>query len=250
LTVTKFATNPLITIKIELKDYPTDFSVFYNWGTVDEVSSSKTGFAIGYLSVTNEKRKTLFKESLSTWLSQEKNWENAFRSIMPSLRHNNIFSGDRLMAVFRWFEQIPTAKAIQTLDEKDITRILNSVKPVAAGLGLSENRIKQALMPLRTENNSGRIDRLVNEIATSFGSSVLPIQATKHLEAAFYFRNRCAHGHFDPADDNEFKQFYLATAAMEALCFLLVAKQLPFPANVSETFKHAPFVYNYRIAAA
>jgi hypothetical protein len=214
------------------------------------VSSSTSGFAFSYLSVRNEKQKTLFKETLSVWLSQEKDWENAFRSIMPSLRQIGKLSGDRLMAAFRWFEQIPSAKAIQTLDVGSITRIVNSVKPVILELGLSENRVKQALMPLRTENNSGRIVRLVNEVATVFGSSVFPPEVVKHLEAAINFRNRCAHGHFHPVDDNEFKQFHLATAAMEALCFLLIAKQLPLPANVNETFRLAPFVHDYRIAAA
>lgn len=230
--------------------YSTDFGAFYSWGTVEEASSSRTGFAIGYLSVINEKRKTLFKESLSAWLSQEKNWENAFRSIMPSLRQTGILSGDRLMAAFRWFEQIPTTRSKQTLTDKEIARILCSARSVISELGLSENRLEGVLKTIKNESNSERISRLVNEVATVFGSSVFPIEVVKHLEAAMGFRNRCAHGHFEPADDDEFKQFHLATAAMEALCFLLVAKQLPLPTNVNETFRHAPFVYNYRIAAA
>jgi hypothetical protein len=59
-------------------EYSSDFSANYAWENVGDTSSSVNEFAFSYLSVRNEKQKALFKESLSAWLGQTEDWENAF----------------------------------------------------------------------------------------------------------------------------------------------------------------------------
>ena len=67
----------------------------------------------------------------------------------------------------------------------------------------------------------------------------------RHLKRAIDFRGKSAHGHFSPSDESEFRAFVKSICAMEALCFLLTAYDLPIHAAGIKRAHFHPFISDY-----
>ena len=72
-----------------------------------------------------------------------------------------------------------------------------------------------------------RFARLVSSVQARFDGANLLDSMIDNLGNARDFRGRVAHGHFAARDENEWRRFDKATLALEALCFLLTARDLP-----------------------
>ncbi len=62
------------------------------------------------------------------------------------------------------------------------------------------------------------------------------------------FRGRSANGHFEPADEEEHKAFDKSVFAVEALCLLLTACDLPLSPKGIEAAARNRVIQDYRLA--
>jgi hypothetical protein len=85
-------------------------------------------------------------------------------------------------------------------------------------------------------------------VKQNFGPAVLDEMIIAHLKRVLELRGKSAHGHFSPADESEFRAFVKSVCAMEALCFLLTACDLPITAAGIERARSNPFIRDYRLA--
>lgn len=97
---------------------------------------------------------------------------------------------------------------------------------------------------MKKESNSERFVRLRQSIAERFGEAI-GVDIIPHLLTAMQYRGRVAHGHFQPADDEDFQAFAKSIYAMEALCYLLTIKDLPMSAEGAERAIHQRIVTDY-----
>ena len=111
-----------------------------------------------------------------------------------------------------------------------------------------EDRIRGALFGLRTETHEARFKRLQSDIETQFGERFMREEFVADLIAAIRLRGKCAHGNVKVLSGEEFKQFYRATLAMEALCFLLTMRELPASPDRECRLRQHPMLYDYLLA--
>jgi hypothetical protein len=62
------------------------------------------------------------------------------------------------------------------------------------------------------------------------------------------FRGKSAHGHFNPESEAEFRAFSKSTRAMEALCYLLTALDLPIGEEGLKRIGSNSVLRDYRMA--
>ena len=81
-----------------------------------------------------------------------------------------------------------------------------------------------------------------------FGPGIVDHLFMTHLKRALELRGKAAHGHYSPADDSEFRAFVKSICAVEGLCFLLTACDLPItPASIKRA-RSNPFLRDYHRA--
>jgi hypothetical protein len=192
-----------------------------------------------------------FRESLAAWMNRAAAWRKPYRLMMVSFGLKNVISSERLINACRWFEDIPVAKARAALSNEHIEAISIAATGRAHELGHDPaicERITGAIRRLRAESTEQQFTRLIAMIEKTFGSGILPEDAVVHLKRAIYFRGRSAHGHFNPESDAEFRAFSKSTRAMEALCYLLTAFDLPIFETGIKRVKSNPLIRDYRMA--
>jgi hypothetical protein len=170
---------------------------------------------------------------------------------MSSFGMENVMSAERLLNACRWFEEIPTTQAQNALSDEDVEMISATATKTAQGLGYPpaiQRRIAGAIKRLKSESSEERFRRLVAMIEEKFGKGILAKDAVAHLKRAIEFRGKAAHGRFSPESDNEFRAFSNSTLAMEAICYLLTALDLPISNTGIARIGYNPLVRNYLLA--
>jgi hypothetical protein len=157
---------------------------------------------------------------------------------------------DRLLTACNWFAEIPLTRTQEAIAGEHIQLIAQAAAQKGSELGYEaiKSRIAGAVKSIRTESNEDRFSRLLNTVKQKFGPGVVDHAFLTHLKRALELRGKSAHGHFSPADDAEFRVFVKSVCAMEALCFLLTARDLPITAAGVERAQSNPFLRDYRCA--
>jgi hypothetical protein len=88
--------------------------------------------------------------------------------------------------------------------------------------------------------------RLLASVEEKFGRGVLPGDAISHLKRALALRGKSAHGHFNPENEREFRAFVKSVRAMEALCYLLTAQDLPISEAGIQRVRDNRLIRDYR----
>jgi hypothetical protein len=199
----------------------------------------------------NDEELFAFRACLVAWIGRAGTWKRAYIMMMTSFALKNVMSAERLINACRWLEEIPTAQSKNAISSKDIDEISTAATLKANQIGYSpviHERIANAIKRIKAESSETRFTRLVATIEEKFGKGILPEKAVAHLKRAIQFRGRTAHGHFKPTNDKEFAAFVKSTRAMEALCYLLTALDLPIStAGLGRTGSN-PIVRDYRDA--
>jgi hypothetical protein len=213
--------------------YLGDHEVYYVWPEA-EIETRDFRVAGSPVRSWDDKELGSLRACLVVWMNRAAEWEKSYRLMMTSFGLRNVFSAERLINACRWFENIPVARIQNALSNEDIEAISGIATEKAQELGYPleiRNRISGAIKRLKIESAKERFTRLVAMIEMKFGKGILGADAVAHLKHAIKFRGEAAHGHFNPESDDEFRAFSKSTCAMEALCYLLMALDLP----ISET---------------
>jgi hypothetical protein len=184
-------------------------------------------------------------EALSVWLNRDEEWHNAYSVMMGSLKHRNTISGDRLIAACKWLEEIPASQALQVLDDKKFSSIVEAARKAASDAeanGLSD-RISNGLKSIKLENSSERFRRLCRSVPIQVFLGTTDVEMAKDLKKAIQMRGRVAHrnlGHGKIDDLN------VSIKVVEALCFLLTLRELPSRENSEVNIRLHRLLSEYR----
>ena len=138
---------------------------------------------------------------------------------------------------------------LRTIDDPSIESISAAARARAAELGHANlsRSIDGALKRIGTETHAERLGRLACSLNKSFGRPIAGDRLVDDLSKAIRFRNRCAHGNFLPATEEEERAFLRSTLAMEAFCFLMTLKDLPFDLMQAGRIENHRIVRNYHL---
>ncbi len=222
-----------------------EFEVLYRWPEVVADGEDETAWG-SPLIARNDDELTALRVCLVAWIGRLSEWSNAYELMMIGLRLRGEVSANRLLNAFKWFEEIPLTRYQAALSKDDAELIGAAAAAKGRELGYDlENRIVGALRTIRTEANEARFARLISLVTTRFGGKVLKADVVEHLNQAVAFRGRCAHRNFVPADDQEQLNFMRSVRALEALCYLLVALDLPIGRDGIGRIRRNKFVSDY-----
>lgn len=233
---------------IETNAYPGDYSVKYVWPEI-EFCSSDLWVGGSLLRAYDDNELKAFKSCLQLWITRHKDWRKASIQMMRCLSLNGEISSDRLLAACKWFEEIPLTKSKTIISDEDINNIANLASQKALELGYSDiqSRVSGALKTIKSETHEDRFSRLTKMVKDKFKSEAVGTEIVVHLKKAIEFRGKAAHGHFSPKNEKEYRLFSKSIYAMEALCFLLTAYDLPINNDGIERMHNNPLLKNYRL---
>ncbi|TWB93206.1 hypothetical protein FBZ93_111245 [Bradyrhizobium macuxiense] len=231
-------------------EYPGNHGVHYTWPET-EVSDPDLWIGGSPVRAWDDDELASLRACLVIWMNRAASWRDTYNLMMAGFGLKNVVSSERLLNACRWLEDIPVGRAQPALSSSDIDAITAAAVSKALELGhgpaISE-RIANAVRWVRAETAEQRFKRLLSTIEEKFGNRIFPPQAIDHLKRANGFRNKSAHGHFTPESDAEFRAFSKSTRAMEALCYLLTALDLPIGSEGLERIRSNPVVRDYHMA--
>ncbi|KRR29115.1 hypothetical protein [Bradyrhizobium retamae] len=235
---------------IEKHEYPGDHEVHYIW---PEAEADNRDLWVGGSPVRcwDDKELASFRECLIAWMNRAAAWRRPNALMMTSFGLKNVVSSERLLNACRWFEDIPIAKAQPVLSGSDVNAIAAVAAAKAQELGHEAaigERVAGAIRWIRAETAEQQFSRLVGLFERKFGKGVVPDEAVEHLKRATYFRGKSAHGHFNPESDAQFRAFSKSTRAMESLCYLLTALELPISEEGRSRVGSNSVLRDYRMA--
>lgn len=227
--------------------YQGPHDVHYVWPEMKIDASQIWAGGSPVIAWTDKELETL-QNCLIYWMNRADAWTKSYSMMITSLGLANEISPERLLSACRWFEEIPLTKNEAVLSDAQINAIAGAASGKAKELGYQvdiSGRVKGAVKQIKTESSADRFTRLITLVRKRFGDEVLPSNVISHLNNAVAFRGRTAHGHFNPSDRSEFLKFSKATRAMEALCHLLTAIELPMNKNGLKRIKSNPVIQSY-----
>ncbi|MDX6751940.1 hypothetical protein SH611_19205 [Geminicoccaceae bacterium 1502E] len=204
------------------------------------------------ITVLDDKDLSGFQECALAWIRRYDLWRNAYALMAASLLMNRQLSPERLLAACRWFEEIPVEDSRPSISTQHISVIASAAITKARELGYSleiGNRIEGSLRHIRTESHRERFSRLLNAIATRFGAEIIRPSMLEDLCRAVRLRGKVAHGHFSLGGEADALELYRATLAMEALCFMLTAHDLPLSETNIRNMKSSRILIDYHYTA-
>jgi len=214
---------------IDAQTYMGDHSIAYIWPEAPLPESSLwVGHAFAH--VRDDKELVSFVNCLRVWIERYAAWGNATKLMMAAFALRNVISGERLLNASKWLEEIPGAASEVAVSTEHIEKIASAAAAEAEQLGYAEFKVRVAGVikgQLKTETNAERFARLVATVRKQFGATTFSETIVEDLVQVTKLRGKVAHGHFDPANSGEFVHFARCVSAMEALCYLLMIKDLP-----------------------
>jgi hypothetical protein len=235
---------------LEKHEYPGDHEVHYIWSEV-EIDNRDLWVGGSPVRSWDDHELASFRECLVAWMSRATTWRRPNALMITSFGLKNVVSSERLLNACRWLEDIPIAKAQPVLSSSDMEAIATAATAKAQELGHDAaigERIVGAIRWIRAETAEQQFKRLIGTVERKFGPGIMPAEAAEHLKRAINFRGKSAHGHFNPASDAEFRPFSKSTRAMEALCYLLTALDLPISEEGLTRVGSNPVLRDYRMA--
>jgi hypothetical protein len=235
---------------IEKHEYPGDHEVHYVWPEA-EIDNRDLWVGGSPVRSWDDKELASFRECLVAWMNRAAAWRRPGALMITSFGLKNVVSSERLLNACRWLEDIPVAKAQPVLSPSDTDAIAATAAAKAQELGHGPaiaERIAGAIRWIRAETAEQQFKRLIGTVEAKFGIGVLPPEAVDHLKRAISFRGKSAHGHFNPESDAEFRAFSKSTQAMEALCYLLTALELPIGEDGLNRIGSNSVLRDYRMA--
>lgn len=233
--------------EVETHRYQGPHDVYYVWPEM-KMDESRIWAGGSPVIARTDKELEILPNCLIHWMNRADVWAKSYSMMITSLALTNEISPERLLTACRWFEEIPLTKSAQILSDAQINEIAVAASGKAKELGYQVDiagRVKGAVKQIKTESSVDRFARLVALVRKRFGDDILPSNVISHLNNAVAFRGRTAHGHFNPSDRSEFLKFSKATCAMEALCHLLTAIELPMNKNGLKRIKSNPVIQSY-----
>lgn len=231
-------------------EYPGDHNVHYIWPEA-EVDNRDLWVGGSPVRCWDDDELASFRKCLGVWMSRAATWRRPNALMMTSFGLKNVVSSERLLNACRWFEEIPIARAQPVLSGSDIDAIAAIATARALELGHDTaigERVAGAIRWIRSETAEQQFTRLVGMVEHKFGKGVMPDEAVEHLKRAINFRGKSAHGHFNPESDAQFHAFSKSTRAMESLCYLLTALELPISEEGLSRIGSNSVLRDYRMA--
>jgi hypothetical protein len=237
------------TAAIKADGHPEEYAVEYVWPEI-AVEDLDPWVGGSLVKAWDDEELAALRECIVLWIGRDADWNKGNVQMMHCLASKQEISADRLLAACKWYEEIPLSKVQAAIKDEDAQIIAEtaSAKATELGYGKIKNRITGALKAIKTESHEERFSRLLNKVWQKFDPSIIDDGIIMHLKRAIDFRGKSAHGHFNPSDDSEFRAFVKSVYAMEALCFLLTACDLPINANGVKRAHSNPFIRDYRLA--
>jgi hypothetical protein len=234
---------------VEAGTYVGDHKVMWNWPP-DEHDPRSLAFHGAPFLADDDSELAALEAGLAKWVVRSDAWERAYMRMTECLRLRDVVSGERLLAAWRWFEELPITGAERTFDDAAVESVIRAALVAARAQGLSnvEDRIRGSLRRIGEETMRDRFARLVSSVRARFDGANLLDGMIDCLEDARGFRGRVAHGHFAARNENEGRRFNKATLAMEALCFLLTARDLPMTDAGRRRIWSHPVLEGYQLA--
>ena len=235
---------------VEKHSYPGDHKVNYVWPEAE--IDTRDVWAGGWpVMAWDDDELLVLRQCIVSWIGRYAKWRNAYALMMVSLSLKGEISANRLITACKWFEEIPLTKQRNVIAKEHIDAIARTAAEKASELGYESattHRIFGSLKAIRMESNKDRFSRLVMLLRQRFGYSILPKDVVPHLCRAIEFRGKTAHGHFNSVDKAELRAFSNATCAMEAICYLLTALDLPIHENGLKRVHRNPVIRDYHNA--
>ncbi|KEP69653.1 hypothetical protein DL1_03235 [Thioclava dalianensis] len=235
---------------VEAGTYIDDHAIIWNWPAEGHEAKDLAFYGAPFMAM-NDGELTSFVAGLITWFERIDEWRAASVRMTESLRLRREISGERLLAAWRWFEEVPPTKAKRVIDNDVVEYLteaaLKGAREKCLGAHI-EDRIKGSLTRIGEESMRDRFERLIHSVEERFERNDCLDGMVNHLQNARCFRGRIAHGHFSSRNAAELRQFNKATLAMEALCFLLTARDLPLSEEAKKRIWAHPILEEYQLA--
>ncbi|SPP92833.1 hypothetical protein [Bradyrhizobium vignae] len=235
---------------IDKREYRGDHKVHYVWPE-DEVDNRDPWVGGSPVRCWDDQELPAFRACLVAWMNRALAWRRPNALMMRGFGLKNVVSSERLLNACRWFEDIAIGKAQPVLSASDVDAIAAIAAAKAQELGHEAGigeRVAGAIRWIRAETAEQQFRRLIGTVEARFGKGIMPEEAVEHLKRAISFRGKSAHGHFNPESDAQFRQFSKSTRAMESLCYLLTALELPIPEPGLSRVGANPILRDYRMA--
>ena len=167
--------------------------------------------------------------ALTEWIARYDQWRAANAMMMGAINSRTVLSADRIVNACRWLESLLNAASLRSIDDPSVESISAAARGRATELGYANmaQSIDGALKRVGTETHAERFLRLASSLNRTFGGPIAGDRLVDDLSKAIRFRNRCAHGNFLPASEEEERAFLRSTLAMEAFCFLMTLRARP-----------------------
>lgn len=256
LTPGSIVVSPLASVEADAAGAPRraeEFGVEYVW-TEGVVETSDLHVRNSFVDAFDKAGQFSLEACLREWLARDPAWTKATTLMMGSLNLVKEASGHRLLMASRWLEAIPGARAKPALSSNEIDQIAAAASACAERLGHASiaARMSGLLNTLRLESNQARFERLVASVTSVFGESALGTGADGNgivpaLKRGLRFRGQEAHS-FVAEDGGEVLPLMEATAALEALCYLLTIRDLPIGDDGRSRALHNRVVRRYDFA--
>lgn len=235
---------------IDEHTYLGDYEVHYIW-TESKFDSRDLWVGGSPVCAWDDKELSALCSCLVAWMDRVDMWNKSYTMMMYSFNLKENISSERIINANRWFQEVPIASAKNAISLKDIRAISTAATNTAKELGYTpaiQERIASAIKRVKEESAKEHFTRLVEMIEKRFGKDIFPKNAVSHLSQAISFRGRAAHGHLNLEDDSKFREFNKSILAMEALCYLLTALELPISEEGVKRIRNNPLVRDYHNA--
>lgn len=230
------------------EDHVQNHEVIYIWPDI-ELDERDLWIGGSLVHCGDDEERAAFCQTLRAWFERQGAWDKANNLMMVSMKMQREISPNRLINACKWFEDIPLTSVEMAIKSGDVPKIAEAAAMKAAELGYPSiaSRVAGLVKSIKTETSESRFQRLVRKVTDRFGTRGFE-GLVEDLQQAVSFRGRIAHSHFKPADDSEHQAFLRSIYAMEALCFLLTALELPSSMTGLDRVKHNPLVQQYLLA--
>jgi len=239
-----------VSAQVEARTYKGQHEVHYVWPET-EIDVNDLWVGGSPVRAWDDEELSALCASLVAWMDRAESWRSSYILMVASFGFKTVVSAERLINACRWLEEVPNAGSKDALLQKDIESIVAAASAKAVEFGYRPEileRIATSIARIKEETAAQRFARLLGMVEEKFGKNVLPENAITHLRRAIQFRGRVAHGHFNPKSEEEFRAFTKSIRAVEALCYLLTALDLPISQQGKERIRANLLIRDYRQA--
>lgn len=184
--------------------------------------------------------------SLLAWMDRAETWRGSYAHMFDCSRQRQMISAERILSACRWLEELPSAQPIRGYSDGFVGSIISSAIEAAKNNGHEEltDRIASSLKKLTSESHRSRFARLSQIVDFDFQLKSKE-QFLNDLSRSQRLRGKAAHGRLDFESEEDFLNCARSVSAVEALCYLLTAKDLPISDLGRELSRGNRFVSDY-----